>query len=158
MIAWNNDVLTTAARLCPYSNSSYVTATTEATQVYNYYCSDCPIWSMTERSKFLFRTWLFFVVGRSLAPLRGTYGLLLLLMMHSIPTTPAVLVYCLLLLMVLSIPTVIDIGTGTCSNILCVISIYSKCTCTCTCSLELSSVEVWMYCTTFLFSRDSHSS
>ena len=74
-------------------------------------------------------------------------------------TAPAVLVCCLLLLMVLSTPTG-GIGTGrpTC-NILCVISIYSKCTCTCTCSFELSSGgEVWMYCTTFLFSRDSHSS
>ena len=38
MIGWNSDVLTTAARLCPYSDCSYVTATTEATQVYNYYC------------------------------------------------------------------------------------------------------------------------
>jgi len=39
---------------------------TEATQVYNYYCSDCPIWSMTERSKFLVRTSLFSIVGHSL--------------------------------------------------------------------------------------------
>ena len=74
MIAWNSDVLTTAARLCPYLDRSYV-ANTEATQVYNY-CSNCPIWSMTERSKFLFRTSLFSVVGRSLAPLCGAYGLL----------------------------------------------------------------------------------
>ena len=76
MIAWNSDVLTAAARLCPYSDRSYVTATTKATQVYNYYCSDCPIWSMTERSKFLFRTSLFSLVGRSLAPLCSAYGLL----------------------------------------------------------------------------------
>ena len=31
---------------------------------------------MTERSKFLFRASQFFAVGRSLAPLRGAYGLL----------------------------------------------------------------------------------
>ena len=76
MIAWNSDVLTIAARLCPYLDCSYVTATAEATKVYNYYCSDCPIWSTTERSKFQFRTSLFSVVGRSLAPLHGAYGLL----------------------------------------------------------------------------------
>ena len=78
MIAWNSDVLTTAARLCPYLDRSYITATTEATQVYNYYYSNCPIWSMTGRSKFLFRILLFSVVGCSLVPLRGTYGLLVL--------------------------------------------------------------------------------
>ena len=72
-------ILTTEARLCPYSDRSYVAATAEATQVYNYYCSDCPIWSMTERSKFLFRTLLFSVVGRYLAPLCSAYGLLVLL-------------------------------------------------------------------------------
>ena len=60
LIAWNSDVLTTAV-LCPYLDHSYVRAATEATQVYNYYCSNCPIWSMTERSKFLFRTSLFSV-------------------------------------------------------------------------------------------------
>ena len=72
---WNSDVhvLTTAARLCPYLDHSYITATT-ATQVYNYYCSDCPIWSRTERSKFLFRTPPFSIVGHSLAPLCGTLG------------------------------------------------------------------------------------
>jgi len=69
MIVWNSDVLTTAARLCPFLDRSYVTATTEATQVYNYYCSDCPIWSTTERSNFLFRTSLSSVVGCSLASL-----------------------------------------------------------------------------------------
>ena len=31
MIAWNSDVLTTAARLWPYLAHSYVTAATEAT-------------------------------------------------------------------------------------------------------------------------------
>jgi len=31
MIAWNSNVLTTAARLYPYLDRSYVTATTEAT-------------------------------------------------------------------------------------------------------------------------------
>ena len=77
MIAWNSNLLTTAARLCPYLDRSYVTATTEATQVYNCYCSNCPIWSRTERSKFLFRTSLFSVVGHSLVPLCDTYGLLL---------------------------------------------------------------------------------
>ena len=75
MIAWNSDVLTTAARLCPHLGHSYVTAATEATQVYNY-CSNCPIWSMTGRSKFLFRTSLFSVVGRFFVPLRGAYELL----------------------------------------------------------------------------------
>ena len=80
MIAWNSDVhvLTTAAKLCPYSDRGYITATTAATQLYNYYCSDCPIWSTTERSKFLFRTSLFSIVERSLAPLCSTYGLLIL--------------------------------------------------------------------------------
>ena len=68
LIAWNSDVLTIAARLCPYLDHSYVTATAEATQVYNYYCSNCPIWLTTERSKFLFMTSLFSVVGQSLAP------------------------------------------------------------------------------------------
>ena len=68
VIVWNSDVLTTAARLCTYLDHSYVTATIEATQVYNYYCSDCPIWSTTERSEFLFRTMLFSVVGCFLAP------------------------------------------------------------------------------------------
>ena len=76
MIVWNSDVLTTAARLCPYLDHSYVTATTEATQVYNYYCSDCPIWSTTERLTFQFRTSLFSLVGHSLALIHGTYGLL----------------------------------------------------------------------------------
>ena len=71
------DVLTTAARLCPYLDHSYITAATEATQVYHYYGSNCPIWSMTERSKFLFRTSLFSVVGCSLEVLHGAYGLLL---------------------------------------------------------------------------------
>jgi len=31
MIAWNSNVLTTAAMLCPYLAHSYVTAATEAT-------------------------------------------------------------------------------------------------------------------------------
>ena len=31
MITWNRDVLTIAARLCPYLDHSYITATTEAT-------------------------------------------------------------------------------------------------------------------------------
>ena len=77
MIAWNSDVLTTAARLCPYLDHSYVTAATEATKdlVYNNYYSNCPIWSRTERSRFLFRTSLCSVVGCSLAPLCGAYGL-----------------------------------------------------------------------------------
>ena len=33
MIAWNSDVLTTAARLWPYLAHSYVTAATEATYI-----------------------------------------------------------------------------------------------------------------------------
>ena len=85
MIAWNSDVLTTVARLCPYLDHCYVTATTvstEATQVYNYYCSKYPIWSMTERSKFLFRTSLFSVVRRFLAPLCGAYGLVVHITPH----------------------------------------------------------------------------
>ena len=48
-IVWNSPVLTKAAS--PYLDYSYVTAAAEATQVYKYYCSKCPIWSMTERSK-----------------------------------------------------------------------------------------------------------
>ena len=63
-------VLTTAARLCPHLDHSYVTAAIEATQVYNYCCRNCP--TMTERSKFLFWTSLFSVVGRSLAALMGS--------------------------------------------------------------------------------------
>ena len=80
MIRWNSDVLTAAARFCPYLDCSYVTATTEATQVYNYYCSDCPIWSTTERSKFLFRTSLFSVPWcclRRFAVLMGSWFYLL---------------------------------------------------------------------------------
>ena len=56
MIVWNSHVLTTAARLCPYLDHSYITSTTEATQVYNYCCSDCLIWSTTERLTLQFRT------------------------------------------------------------------------------------------------------
>ena len=37
---------------------------------------NCRIWSIAERSKFLFRTSPFSAVGRSLAPLCGAYGLL----------------------------------------------------------------------------------
>ena len=51
---WNSDVLTTGARLCPYLDHSYMTAV----QLLDF--SNCPIWSMTERSKFLL---LFSVVG-----------------------------------------------------------------------------------------------
>ena len=47
MIAWNSDVLTTAARLCPYLAHSYVTAATEATQVYNFYRCNCSVDSPT---------------------------------------------------------------------------------------------------------------
>ena len=55
-IAWNSDALTTAARLCPYLDHSCVTVATEATHD-ACTCSNCPrqsIWSMAERSKFLF--------------------------------------------------------------------------------------------------------
>jgi len=55
------------------------TAATEATEVYNSSVGSSTaiiIWSMTERSKFPFRSSLFSAVGRSLAPLRGAYGLL----------------------------------------------------------------------------------
>ena len=38
----------------------------------------CPIWSMTERSKFRFRTLPFSIDGCSLAPLRGASGILTL--------------------------------------------------------------------------------
>ena len=52
---YDNDVLTTAARLCPYLSHSYVTAATEATKVPTT-CefSNCRIWSMAGRSKFMF--------------------------------------------------------------------------------------------------------
>ena len=54
---WTNDVLPTGARLCLYLDHSCITAV----QLLGF--SNCPVWSMTERSKFLFRTSLFSVVG-----------------------------------------------------------------------------------------------
>ena len=74
-IAWNSDVLTTAARLCVYLAQSYVTTATEAT-VHKCTTStdltfyNCRIWSIAENRKFLFRILLFSAVGCSLAPLR----------------------------------------------------------------------------------------
>ena len=41
-------------------------------------CTTTPIWSMTERSKFRFRTLPFSIDGCSLAPLRGASGILTL--------------------------------------------------------------------------------
>ena len=46
-IAWNSDVLTTAAKLCPYLAHSYVTAATEATLVCNFYRCNCSVDSPT---------------------------------------------------------------------------------------------------------------